>query len=155
MIDKQLKKWETEASNYLATEESVAVMPFVEEAVKSEAADVDDGDTASVTSRDVGGFTGRLTSLNNGIYGCLKHDAGERNFNRDDDVIAYIAETQANAKNASNTTWTADVIADLVRARAEARRRKREWEAWATKKYGGVGVAYNNPSIQYEKVRCS
>ena len=44
------------------------------------------------------------------------------------------------------------MIGDLVRARSEARRRKREWEAWATKKYGGVGVAYNNPNVQYEKV---
>jgi hypothetical protein len=44
------------------------------------------------------------------------------------------------------------VIADLVNARSEARRRKREWEIWATKKYGGIGIAYNNPNIHYQKV---
>ena len=64
----------------------------------------------------IGGFTGRLTSLINGSYGCLKlASLGERNFNRDEDVIAYIAETQQKApRSNANTTWTAGMVTNSI-----------------------------------------
>jgi hypothetical protein len=44
------------------------------------------------------------------------------------------------------------VVADLIGARKEARRRKRVWEEWAIREYGGVGIAYNNPNVTFSKV---
>ena len=143
-IQRQIRRWEKEAMRYLEEEENVQVLPFQED-------DPMETEDAAEAASGGGGFSGRLTSLNK-TYGCLKHDAGQRNFNRDDDVLAYIRQMQKTSKTNHSITWTADVIGDLVKARTEARRRKREWEAWATKEYGGVGIAYNNPNIHYEKV---
>ena len=101
----------------------------------------------------LGGF--RLTNLNQNLGNLKVADGNPNNlnFNRDQDVLAYIKDTQnLTGKGNHGVTWTADVIADLVNARSEARRRKREWEIWATKKYGGIGIAYNNPNIHYQKV---
>ena len=44
------------------------------------------------------------------------------------------------------------MVADLIGARKEARRRKRVWEEWAIREYGGVGIAYNNPNVTFSKV---
>ena len=44
------------------------------------------------------------------------------------------------------------MVADLIGARKEARRRKRVWEEWAIREYGGVGIAYNNPNFTFSKV---
>ena len=44
------------------------------------------------------------------------------------------------------------MIADLIGARKEARRRKRVWEEWAIREFGGVGIAYNNPNVTFSKV---
>ena len=61
-------------------------------------------------------------------------------------------DQQANSKAQHTITWTPEVIADLIGARKEARRRKRAWEAWAISTFGGVGIAYNNPNVTFSKV---
>ena len=147
LINVQLRDWEERAREYLANEESVAVLPAsLEESIKNEADGMNDeeeekgnnyqNETFALKSPFgikkyilairilfsnchfvlKGGFTGRLTSLINGSYGCLKlASLGERNFNRDEDVIAYIAETQQKApRSNANTTWTAGMVTNSI-----------------------------------------
>ena len=64
----------------------------------------------------------------------------------------FIADQQSASKSNHNITWTPEVVADLIGARKEARRRKRVWEEWAIREYGGVGIAYNNPNVTFSKV---
>jgi len=66
--------------------------------------------------------------------------------------FVFFRDQQANSKSQHNITWTPEVIADLIDARKEARRRKKVWEEWAIRKYGGVGIAYNNPNVTFSKV---
>ena len=61
-------------------------------------------------------------------------------------------DQQANSKAQHSITWTPEVIADLIESRKEARKRKKIWEEWAIRKYGGVGIAYNNPNVNFQKV---
>ncbi len=96
-------------------------------------------------------FTGRLTSLSK-IASLQIASNTKRNFHNDEDVLSYIGEVQRLGKGNHPITWTPDVIRDLMRARQLARTRKREWEAWATKEYGGIGFAYNNPDVKNVKV---
>ena len=64
----------------------------------------------------------------------------------------FVADQQSASKSNHNITWTPEVVADLIGARKEARRRKRVWEEWAIREYGGVGIAYNNPNVTFSKV---
>lgn len=75
-----------------------------------------------------------------------------RDYNKDEDVLSYMKDQQNASKSQHAITWTPDVVADLIEARREARRRKKVWETWAIKKYGGVGIAYNNPNVTFSKV---
>lgn len=79
-------------------------------------------------------------------------DIQSRDYNRDEDVLSYLRDEQANSRSQHNITWTPEVIADLISARREARRRKRIWEEWAIREFGGVGIAYNKPNITFSKV---
>jgi hypothetical protein len=80
-------------------------------------------------------------------------DGLKKDYTKDENVLAYIGEMQrTSSKGTQPITWTPEVIRDLMRARAEARRRKRIWEEWAIKKYGGVGIAYNLPNVKFTKV---
>jgi hypothetical protein len=98
-----------------------------------------------------GGFSGRLTSLSR--HANLTVDDCKKDYSKDENVLAYIGEMQkSSAKGSQPTTWTPEVIRDLMKARAEARRRKRIWEDWAVKKYGGIGIAYNLPNVKFTKV---
>ncbi len=106
-------------------------------------ADLDDGDPV---------FSGRLTSLSK-ISSLQIASNVQRNFHNDEDVLSYIGEVQRLGGRGSHPiSWTPDVIRDLMTARKNARRRKREWEVWATKEYGGVGFAYMNPDVKNVKV---
>ena len=73
-------------------------------------------------------------------------------LHRDEDVLSYLKDQQSHSKSHHNITWTPEVIADLIAARREARRRKRIWEEWAIREFGGVGIAYNNPNVTFSKV---
>ena len=42
--------------------------------------------------------------------------------------FVFFRDQQANSKSQHNITWTPEVIADLIDARKEARRRKKVWE---------------------------
>ncbi len=96
-------------------------------------------------------FSGRLTSLSKIVSLQIASNV-KRNFHDDEDVLGYIGEVQRLGKGNHPITWTPDVIRDLIKARQLARARKREWEAWATKKFGGIGFAYNNPEVRNVKV---
>ena len=175
-----IRKWETMCSKFLENEENIKVTneelaetqnidgqgTFLKHQ-KSNGVELNDDEERligeselyqtsnleNLSNAGLGGF--RLTNLNQNL-GNLKLSDGNPNnlnFNHDQDVLSYIKETQnLTGKGNHGVTWTAEVIADLVHARSEARRRKREWEIWATKKYGGIGIAYNNPNIHYKKV---
>ena len=169
--DKQIQKWERMCNQFLVNEEGIEVINEesidelkmdiglrLDENSGMEANELDQPHQESSTTEGgnnvgLGGF--RLTNLNQNLGNLKVADGNPKNlnFNKDQDVLAYIKETQnLTGKGNHGVTWTADVIADLVHARSEARRRKREWEIWATKKYGGIGIAYNNPNIHYQKV---
>ena len=171
---KVIKKWKVLCSTFLENEENIKVtneeldatlkidgqvMPLKGEMELTEdddrllAPNELNSNIEQLNNAGLGGF--RLTNLNQNLGNLKLNDGNPNNlnFNRDQDVLAYIKETQnLTGKGNHGVTWTADVIADLVHARSEARRRKREWEIWATKKYGGIGIAYNNPNIHYKKV---
>ena len=67
-------------------------------------------------------------------------------------VNISVSDQQLASKSQHNITWKPEVIADLIGARKEARRRKRVWEEWAIREFGGVGIAYNNPNVTFSKV---
>ena len=48
--------------------------------------------------------------------------------------FVFFRDQQANSKSQHNITWTPEVIADLIDARKEARRRKKVWEGMFLKK---------------------
>ena len=82
-------------------------------------------------------------------------DNWKKDFNKDENVLAYLGamqKTNSGGKGNQSITWTPEVVRDLMKARTEARRRKRVLEDWAVKKYGGVGIAYNMPNVKFTKV---
>ena len=85
-------------------------------------------------------------------------DKDRRNFHDDREVLSFIGELQRSggkrggSKYTQPINWSPEVIADLLKARKIARKRKRDWEDWATREYGGIGAAYTNPDIKFLKI---
>ena len=130
---KELRRWSRECSAFAEAEERNRVI------VETSASTAESG-----------------IEFLDGAVPLKKDDEGERNFHDDAVVLDYIGELQRGTERGKQRpgpiSWTPDAIGDLLKARRIARRRKREWEEWAVKEYGGVGFAYNNPDIKYVKV---
>ena len=157
-IRRQIDEWRLVCEDFCKNEENVAVVDEVEEEKKrqikkekQELLESKRAEAAKSQPATAGGFSGRLTSLSR--HANLTVDNHLKDYSKDENVLAYIGEMQkTSAKSSQPITWTAEVIRDLMKARAEARRRKRIWEDWAVKKYGGVGIAYNLPNVKFTKV---
>ncbi len=146
--EKTFNKWRKVCEEFSKSEELNQViceeqrLEEMKEDVAEKQSEAEDADSA---------FSGRLTSLSK-IASLQIASNTKRNFHDDEDVLSYIGEVQRLGKGNHPITWTPDVIKDLIKARQLARSRKREWEAWATREYGGIGFAYNNPDVKNVKV---
>ena len=158
-VQQQIDEWRAECQDFCLNEESIFVLDEVEEASrrqikreKDEMAQIKKMEASRAHSHQASGFSGRLTSLSR--HANLTVDDHKRDYSKDENVLAYIGDMQKSSSNKGSQpiTWTPEVIRDLMKARGEARRRKRIWEDWAVKKYGGVGIAYNMPSVKFTKV---
>ena len=155
----RISAWRSTCEQFCRNEENTQVIDEVEEEKKRKKREEKEKllsakkiEAASNISPH-SGFSGRLTSLSR--HANLDVDNWKKDFNKDENVLAYIGamqKTSTNNKGSHAITWTPEVIRDLMKARAEARRRKRAWEDWAVKKYGGVGIAYNIPNVKFTKV---
>lgn len=70
-----------------------------------------------------------------------------RNFHYDEDVLDYIREVQSLSKGSQPVTWTPEVICDLMKARARARKRMRKLDNLASKKTGDRNVDVRKPKV--------
>ena len=145
MLHMQIRSWETMCDNFRIHEENVEV---IDEEV---AAQIKMEEEMMERMREAA--ANLASQPHSGERPSFNISKDSRDYNRDEDVLSYIKESQAASKSQHNITWTPDVIYDLIEARREARRRKKAWEEWAIKKYGGIGVAYNNPDVKFSKVR--
>ncbi len=160
--NRTINKWLSDCEVHCRNEENTCVVDEVEEEKKRQRKREKEESLAAV-KKEVpvtssltppgSGFSGRLTSLSR--HANLSVDNWKKDFNKDENVLAYIGamqKTNSGGKGNQSITWTPEVIRDLMKARTEARRRKRVWEDWAVKKYGGVGIAYNMPNVKFTKV---
>ena len=153
----QIRKWRLSCEEFCENEENTFVLDEVEEERRRQK-QIEREELAQNKKSEVSsgghvhaGFSGRLTSLSR--HANLSVDNWKKDFNKDENVLAYIGAMQkTSSKGSQPITWTPEVIRDLMKARAEARKRKRIWEDWAVKKYGGVGIAYNLPNVKFTKV---
>jgi len=153
----QIRKWRHICEEFCANEESIVVHDEVEEErkrkkqIERDELMLNKKSEISSAGHAHAGFSGRLTSLSR--HANLSVDNWKKDFNKDENVLDYIGAMQKSSiKGTQPITWTPEVIRDLMKARAEARKRKRIWEDWAVKKYGGVGIAYNLPNVKFTKV---
>ena len=157
-VRRQVEEWRSACEGFCANEENVVVIDEVEEEKKRqikkeklEQLESKKAETAKSQTSSAGGFSGRLTSLSR--HANLTIETTQKDYSKDENVLEYIGEMQkTSTKSSQPITWTPEVIRDLMKARAEARRRKRIWEDRAVKKYGGVGIAYNLPNVKFTKV---
>ena len=62
--------------------------------------------------------------------------------------FVFFRDQQANSKSQHNITWTPEVIADLIDARKEARRRKKVWEGMFLKtEFREIDFMEKNPEF--------
>jgi hypothetical protein len=159
LAEKRLDEWRRLCEEFSRSEDLTRVIPEGSNVSEECSALTNTPPRSSVTNvtgsqgdYSLGAFAGRLTSLSKIASVPMASNAG-RNFHKDDDVLAYIGDVQRmGAGGGAHITWTPEVIRDLIEARRVARSRKREWEAWATREFGGVGFAYNNPEVKTAKV---
>ena len=160
--NRKINLWFSECEAHCQNEENTYVLDEVKEEQKRQrkkekeellvVAKKEVTATSSLTPTG-SGFSGRLTSLSR--HANLIVDNWKKDFNKDENVLAYLGamqKTNSGGKGNQSITWTPEVVRDLMKARTEARRRKRVWEDWAVKKYGGVGIAYNMPNVKFTKV---
>ena len=73
-------------------------------------------------------------------------------FNNDDVVLQYIREKEGNKKTQHSLVWNYTAVGQLLQARALAKGRRQEWEAWAVRKHGTLQTAYSNPRVKVPKL---
>eukprot|EP00095_Tigriopus_kingsejongensis_P008318 snap_masked-scaffold871_size86487-processed-gene-0.14 protein:Tk08318 transcript:snap_masked-scaffold871_size86487-processed-gene-0.14-mRNA-1 annotation:"conserved hypothetical protein" len=145
-LDMIIDYWAQECDEFAQNEDLIEVIESA--GMDNSCFDMDDDLSGGQFVQEI---NGKLTSLSK-ISSLKLAGNVTRNFNNDEDVLDYIKEVQNLGKGGHAITWTPDVIRDLMKARGNAREQKRSWEQWATKEYGGVGYAYNNPEVKFKKV---